>query len=181
MCFDHFLKFFGLFVVDLDSLDHIRKGQDFICRHCPAGINELFHQLVIGYAEIAPSPQSSTGIHNVTHQDPAGGMQDLIDGEVGGIYLIYRLHHIIKLWKFIPASIIFINNTGAGWGNAALTFIFSFQLLSFMFTGMMVEPEPASRYKWYIGKAVILSDLNQTILQIFWVGKFPVIDDPCFL
>ena len=50
-----------------------------------------------------------------------------------------------------------------------------------MFTGMMVKPETAAFYKWYISEAVILCYLYKSILQILWMCKFPMIDNPCFL
>jgi len=166
-------------MINLNTLYHIRKRKNLLCGHGTAGIDQLLHQLIIWDAEIAPASQSGTGIHNKSNQDPSGRVKDLINRKICRIYFINSFHHIVKLWKLLFATIILINNTCTGWGNTALSLILSCKLLSLMLTGVVIKPKSTALYIRNICKTIILCDLNQSILQILWMGKFPVIDNSC--
>ena len=160
----HFLEFFCLVKIGFNSLLYVRKGQNLVCCHGTAGINQALHQLIVGDGEIAPPTQSGTWIHEKTNQNPAGGILYLLNSKISGIYLVNGSHHVIKLWKTFLSTIIFVDDPRAGRACTALSLIFSLQLQPFVFAGMVVEPESASLYIWYICQTVIFIHLNQSVL-----------------
>ena len=83
--------------------------------------------------------------------------------------------------KTLISAVVFVNNSGTGRSQTALPLVFAFQFEPFKLAGVMVEPKAAAFYKGDICQTVILRDLDETILQILRMCKFPMVDDACFL
>ena len=104
----------------------------------------------------------------------------LFDRQITGIDLINGLHHLIKVGETLFSAVVLINNPCAGRCDPALAFILALQLITLKFTGVMIKPESAAFYKRNICQAVIFIDLDQTILKILRMHKFPMVDHTRF-
>ena len=84
----------GVLAIELDPLGDVRGGEDLLDRQLQAAVDQLHHQLVVRDAELAEAAEPGARIHQEAQQDPALGVQDVVDRELGGVGAVDRLHHL---------------------------------------------------------------------------------------
>ena len=181
MCLDHLLELLCLLIIQNYSLLYVRQGKYLISGHGTTCIYKLLHELIVWYGEISESSKSGSRIHQESNKYPSLWILYLIDGKITWINLINSLHHIVKLRKSLSASIILIDYSSARWSYTTLPLVFTLKCQSLMLTWMMIEPKSATLNKWHICKAVILRNLNQSVLKILRMRKLPMINNSRFL
>ena len=169
----HLLEFFGLLVVELYTLLDIGHCKDLVRGHVSAALEQLFHELVIAYGEVAESAESSTRIHQEADKDPALRIQYLFTGEVSAVDLIDCFHEVVEVREAFLAAVVLIYNTRTARGDAAFTLVLTLVFSALLLAGVVIKPESAALHERNIRQYVIFGHRDQSVLKILRVGKCP--------
>ena len=164
MSFYHFLEFFSLLEVNVDTLPYVGHSKYLVRIHCAAAVDKLFHELIIGNSKVPPPSQTGSGIHKEAHKYPARRIKNLVFCKISAVHLVNGGHHIVVVAEAFLSAVIIIDNSCTGGRDTAFSLILSLKLISFKFAGMVIEPESAALHKGNVGEAVVLGDLDKTVL-----------------
>ena len=162
--------------VSLHPLLHVRQVEDLIDAQPQAGVDQVEHELIIADAIIFEPAKPGPGIHHEGEQVPAGGAEDFIAAELGGIRLIDRVHHFFHTRELPGTAEVVIDDSGRTRSDPAFALERDLADDPLDFGGMMIEPEAAARNKWDVGQYVIGRHGKDSILEILGVDELDGID-----
>jgi len=166
----------GLRAVEVDPLRDVRQPQDLLHAVARAFVDELHHELVVGDPEVAEAAEPGAAVHEEVQQDPARGVEDLLQVVLGGVGLVDGLHQLLgHVGEALPPAVVVVDDPGRRRGLRVDDVVGGDTEVAERLAEMVVEDEMGLRLVRQVGGDVAGTDRHHPVLDVLGVHEGDVV------